>query len=264
MHKNCKPWWQTVFDQNYLKIYVDIATPEITKTQVDFLTKVLDLPKGAVILDLACGWGRHSIGLAKLDFQVIGIDFSKHFLNQARQEAKKIGVKVMFRRQDMRHLNFVNKFNAVINMFNSFGYFEKESDHLLVLKKVVKSLKPKGKFLVDLNNGLETLMKLYSNRKVNRKTGFLTNIRRHKLSTGNIALAKNEFDPVNMRWFLTRTWKENGKLRKYMSNMRLFTLPELRHLMEESGLLIEKVWGDFDYSPYNINSPRMIILAKKR
>lgn len=261
--KSKTEWWETLFDEKYLKTYVDIVTPELTKQQITFLLKRLQLKKGAEILDLACGHGRHAIELAKRGYKVTGLDFSKHFIDIAKKDAKERGIKVNFVRGDMRDLSFVNKFDAITNMFTSFGYFDDESDNELVLQKISRALKPNGKFLIDINNGIRTLARMSQEGKTDRKTGFLTNVRKDKLSNGLIVTTRDEFDPATMRWSMTRTWEEKGKPKSYRTNVRMFSPPELNNMMKRNGLRIEKVWGDFQGSPFDFNARRLVILARK-
>lgn len=259
-----KQWWEDSFDEKYTNTYVDIVTPELTKQQIAFLLKRLQLKKGASILDLACGHGRHAIELARRGYKVTGLDFSKHFIELARKDAREKKVEVDFVRKDMRGLSFVNKFDAIINMFTSFGYFDDEADNMLVLRKISRALKPNGKFLIDLNNTMRTLAVMSQRGKADKKTGLLkTAPRKDKLSNGLIVATKDEFDPATMRWSMTRTWKEKGKLKSYRTNVRMFSLPELKNMMEQNGLPVEKVWGDFQGSPFGFESRRLVVLARK-
>lgn len=258
-----KEWWETAFDEKYLKTYVDIVTPKLTTQQILFLRKNLKLKRGTKILDLACGYGRHSIALAKHGYHVTGIDASEYFTKRAKKEAERQGVKATFLTGDMRRLSYKNKFDAVINIFTSFGYFKKESDNNLVLKKISQALKPKGQFLIDLNNTPRVLMRMAQEGKINKKTGLFEDLRKDKLSNGIAVTTKHEFSASTMRWLMTRTWKEKGKIQSYQTNVRMYTLPEIKHLMEENGFRIKKIWGDFEESPLNSNAHRLIILAKK-
>jgi len=261
MAKSKKQWWETLFDEKYLNTYVDIVTPELTEKQISFLLKCLQLKKGARILDLACGHGRHAIELARRGHNVTGLDFSKHFIDIAKKDARSQGVEVSFIQKDMRKMSFINKFDAIVNMFTSFGYFDNDEDNSVVLRKVSRALKPKGKFLIDLNNTTRTLARLSQKGKINDKTGVLTNTSKDKLSSGLAVTTKHEFDPATMRWSMTRTWKERGKVKNYRTNVRMFSVPELEHLFRENDLEIEKVWGDFEGSPFGFDSPRMVVLA---
>lgn len=256
-------WWQTLFDEKYLKTYVDILNPEAAKQQVSFIIKKLNLKKGAKILDLACGHGRHAIELARRGYDVTGLDYSKHFINIARETAKKFKIDVKFVQGDMRRLSHVNKFDAVINMFTSFGYFDDENDNIKVLNKIARALKPGGKFLIDLNNAVRTIINMVEEGKKVKKTRFLTINKKDKLSNGLVVITKNEWNPATMRWSMARSWKEKGKFKSYKTNIRLFVFPELKHLLEENGLMVKNVWGDFNGSFFNFNSRRLIILAIK-
>lgn len=269
-----KEWWEGVFGEKYLKTYADIITPVKTKMQVDFLVKKLKLKKGAAILDLACGHGRHSIELAKKGFKVTGVDFSKYLIKIAQENAKNQNVDADFIRGDMRELPFKNKFDAVINIFTSFGYFNNEEDNVKVIKKISRALKPKGKFLIDLANPINLLVQLTPDKQAKKKGLLVSHIK--ELSSGIKLTTISEFNPETMVWSMKRTWKEKGKKQGYKFDMRSFTLPELRHLFKENGLIVEKVWGDFKGSPsqilrskigegkpYRFDSPRMIVLARK-
>jgi len=263
MTKSKKQWWETLFDEKYLKTYVDIITPELTKQQVSALLKLLRPKKSAEILDLACGYGRHSIELAKRGYKVTGLDFSKYFINIAKKDAKKQGVKVNFICDDMRNLSFVNKFDFVINMFTSFGYFDDESDNELVLRKISRALKPNGKFLIELNNFVSKLASALREGKIDKKNGSFIIVKKAKLSNGLIVTTRDKFNPATMRWSLTRTWKENGKVKKYKTNVRMFSPAEICSMMKRNGLRVEKIWGDLQGSPFGIDSHRLVVLARK-
>ena len=87
-----KEWWKTFFDERYLKTYtdVDIISPAATAKQIPFLIKTLRLKKGAHILDLACGYGRHAIPFAKKGYKVTGVDFSGYFIRLAKNKARQV------------------------------------------------------------------------------------------------------------------------------------------------------------------------------
>ena len=258
-----KQWWEDAFDDKYLKTYVDIVTPKMTDQQMHFLLKELDFKKNDEILDLGCGYGRHAIELAKNGYNVTGVDTSKKFIDIAKKEAQKNNVKIDFLIEDMRNLSFINKFDVIINMFTSFGYFDDESDNELVIQKIHTSLKPNGKFLIDLNNGISLLNRIMEKGGTVNKTGIITNVVKTTLSNNLTVENKEELDLLTMRWAMKRNWKEGSNLKIYKTNVRIFFLPEINAMLKRNGFLIEKLWGDFQGSEFAPGSWRLIILAKK-
>jgi SAM-dependent methyltransferase len=151
------PWFETFFGPDYFEIYRDFLTPERTASEVDGVVELLGLAPGARVLDLACGHGRHAIPLAERGFAVTGYDLSETFLGRARAEASARDVHVRWRQGDMRELPFHQEFEAVVNLFTSFGYFSDEADDLAALVRVRAALEPGGRFLIETlhREGLE-------------------------------------------------------------------------------------------------------------
>jgi len=117
-------WPIAFFDDDYLKLYAPVLTQEQTAREVSFIEASLDLPAGARVLDLACGIGRHAIGMAAHGYRVTGVDFSPRYLELAREGAARAGVGVEWQHGDMRTLSFERCFEAVYSYFTSFGYFD--------------------------------------------------------------------------------------------------------------------------------------------
>jgi SAM-dependent methyltransferase len=258
-----KQWWETLFDDKYLVTYVDRVTEETTRAQLEFLKNSLPLPSEATILDLACGYGRLSVPLAQEGYRVTGFDFSEYFLKIAQQKAKAAGLDVPFVKGDMRHLPFDSEFDAIINIFTSFGYFENEEEDLAVLKGVHRGLKGGGYFFMDFSNSPKAISWLYENGDIDRKTGELISEKTEILSNGLTVNQIERLDVGTLRWQMKRSWLEKGKKRSYRTNVRMYFLAELRQLMKEAGLSVEQVYGDFDASPYQADSKRILILSRK-
>ena len=137
-------WNEQFFRTFWPRVAPDVtaARPGMgTKAEVRFLVRLLRLPAGAKILDVPCGYGRHSIELARRGFRVTGIDISAALLAQARRAAADLGVEVEFRRRDMRRLAYRGRFDAVLNLFTSFGYFGDAGD-LEILRRFRRALRP--------------------------------------------------------------------------------------------------------------------------
>lgn len=105
---------------------------------------LLEILPGANILDLACGTGRYAIPLARRGFQVTALDLTPAYLQEGQKKAEAENLSIRWVQGDMRDIPFQDEFDAVINIFTSFGFFEEEGDHWKTLKGVVRALKPGG------------------------------------------------------------------------------------------------------------------------
>lgn len=257
-------WWEIAFDEKYLKTYVDILSARDTRATVRFLLNTVGLANDMCVLDLACGHGRHAIALGKRGVRMTGLDRSAYFLARARRQARRAGVRMQFIEGDMRTFRFRAKFDAVINLFTSFGYFASQEEDTRVLRAVARALKRKGMFLIDLNNPFRMIARSERELKGKHRAGGLIASNSERLSNGILLRRTNRIDACTLVWHLERTWKENGAEKRYEGYVRLYTLPLITHLLEEAGLTPRAVWGGFDGQAYSFQSPRLIVLATKR
>jgi len=143
-----KPWWDEMFDDDYLRAYARSLTPERTEAEAEGIRRLLPLDPGARLLDLCCGQGRHAALLAARGVRVTGLDRSRAMLRAAP------GLPGFGRvRGDMRSLPFpAGSFDAACNIFTAFGYFEEEEENRGVLREVLRVLRPGGAFLLETIN----------------------------------------------------------------------------------------------------------------
>ena len=149
-------WWRRIFNSMYLKTDADVVEDkQITNKEVDLFTEILGLEKNMVILDLACGQGRHSLELARRGFRnVNGLDRSHYLIRKAKNICTAEGLTASFKEGDARKLPYpADTFDVVMILGNSFGYFESTEDDIKILKEVFRVLKPFGKFLIDVADG---------------------------------------------------------------------------------------------------------------
>jgi len=220
--------------------------------EVDFVEKVLNLHRNSRLLDLPCGQGRHSVILAKRGYAVTGVDLSQTMLGLAKKLAAAEKVRVRFVRADMRRIRFENEFDAAINMFSSFGYFQKEADNMKALKTLNRALKPGGKLLLDLLNKDWYLERLPISGKTWWRTG------------SNYVLEEATFDKKEKGWsnhiILVPS---SGKAVHLYTYMRLYTLWEIKNFLKKYSFKIKNVYGNYRGDRFSTSSPRMIILAEK-
>src|SRR5262249_34388997 len=128
------------FGPSYFAEHVQMLSPETTLNEVNFLKESLNLEQGARILDVACGYGRHAVPLARLGCAVTGLDCNAFLLEQGKKAAAAAGVTVRWVKSDMRLMPFDGAFDVVVHLYNSFGYFDADADHQRVLDEVRRAL----------------------------------------------------------------------------------------------------------------------------
>src|SRR5262245_13296354 len=140
------------FDHLYLTFYTPWQTPDMTAREVTFILAKLSLPPGGSVLDLCCGHGRHSLGLARRGYAVTGLDRSEPALTRARAAAVAESLPVRWVSPDMRPIPFQGEFDGGLNWFTAFGLLEDDAQDQQALSAVGRALKPGGRFLLDVVN----------------------------------------------------------------------------------------------------------------
>lgn len=217
--------------------------------QVPGLLARIDLERGAV-LDLGCGPGRHSLPLARAGLEVTAIDTSEFLLDELRRRAAGEGLSLDVRREDMRDFVRPDAFDAVLVMWTTFGYFEDEADHDRVLANIVESLKPGGVLVLDLL-GLETLCRTLEPVHLTEYPDGTLLVERPVLVDHNTR--------VENEWILI----QGKQVDRAMFSHRVWSAGEIARLIEAGGLELEAIDGDLDGAPYDFESERMYVIARK-
>lgn len=245
-----------------------------TRVEVDGVELLLGLNEEAgpkIILDIPCGYGRHSIELAARGHRVMGIDLNETHLQKAVDASKERGQntfvpktgRVVFVQANM--INFIEQtapippwgslqemttgvFDCVINMFYSFGFFKTDEENEHALRSIYTSLKPGGKFLMhtDVN-----MSRVYS--------GMYKFQEERKLESGASLWIYDSYDPVSKR--IWGTWNIDGYVRAY--TVRVYTSEEFCDLCRKVGFTEFEIYADWKKTPYSETSEDMIIIAKK-
>ena len=148
MQKDTENWYTSWFDTSFYHILYKNRDHKEAGDFMENLTSFLKLPKNAEILDLACGKGRHAKYLNDLGYSVTGVDLSPKSIAFAKQFENS---SLHFKEHDMS-LPYPKKFDAVFNLFTSFGYFENEEDNLKTIQAIKTELKTNGFAVIDFLN----------------------------------------------------------------------------------------------------------------
>ncbi|HBH23072.1 MAG TPA: SAM-dependent methyltransferase [Cytophagales bacterium] len=238
-----KQWYTSWFDTPYYHILYKDRDYAEAQIFMDNLTNYLNIPEDGSILDLACGRGRHAIYLNKLGYRVTGIDLSEQNIAHAKQYEKK---DLTFEVHDMS-TPFPGVFDAVFNLFTSFGYFEDDSANLKTIKSIKQELNPAGFGVIDfMNVPFVTDHLVPQNSK--RVEGIDFNLKRH-VEDGYII--KNI------------SFSHQGKDFEFAERVKAFTLSDFEQLFQDAGVYLLDVFGDYHLGRYHPqNSQRLIMIFK--
>ena len=244
--KHDNQWFASWFDTPYYHILYKNRDYTEARLFLDNLLVEMDWPPDTHLLDLACGKGRHAIYLASKGFQVTGIDLSEQSIGHARQfETDRLS----FYAHDMRLPFKQNFFGGIINVFTSFGYFDNEQDHLDTLRHVANGLVDDGHFVLDFFNAHKVIARLQpeEQKTVDGITFKLT----RRVEEGYIIKQIH--------------FSDRGKDYQYQERVRAFTFDDFELLFQQSGLSIDRCFGDYQLQPFDpLQSDRLILIAKKK
>ena len=241
-------WFEEWFDSPlYEKLYAyrDDAEAELLANNLE---SVLPLGEYHKILDLGCGRGRHSINMARRGYKVTGIDLSEAAIQKAKKRSKNLGLDIEFLIGDMR-IPLERKFDAIINVFTSFGYFEDDDENVKVLSAMRYMLHPESKLVMDYLNANQVIRAYVPHER--GKTDDISYEITRFIEQGTIN--------KKMEFFLG----EPSKKMVYKERVKLFDLNWFEKHMEEIGIRIIQTYGDYDFGEYNqMESPRLIIIGE--
>jgi 2-polyprenyl-3-methyl-5-hydroxy-6-metoxy-1,4-benzoquinol methylase len=249
-HRSPRGWWDGYFDETFVDVYRDFLTPARTEREVDALREMVPLRAGDAVLDLACGWGRHAVELARAGCRVTGLDWSETLLERARRRAEAAGVEVEWVRGDMREIPWRARFDAVVCLYSSLGFFLSDAEDLRVLRGAREALRPEGAFV------LETMHRDQVVRDFAERDWWETN-------GGGTVWVERELDAVEgviREWTRWTRGEEAGE--KY-HEMRIRSASEWDRLLREAGLVPLEWWGDWECAPLLHTSGELIVVCRR-
>ncbi len=242
-----EPWYVAAFREEYTRVYAHRDLPSARRE----IAHVLALGAGGRVLDLCCGFGRHSLALRERGVEVVGLDLSAELLTRAADlpEAGLLAGRLL--RADARALPFAaGSFDSILNLFSSFGYFGAEGD-ARVAAEMGRVLRSGGVALLDLMNPPRVRAELVAESRSERDGTVL--VERRRLRDGGREVVKE----VSLTL-------PDGERRSWCEEVRLYELDELLALMEPRGFALVGARGDFAGAPHDAASERQIVLLRRR
>ena len=259
-----KPWFEDgggffgryyIEGDNSIEGYLSnpMVLEERTQREIDGVVKLLDLRQGDRILDCPCGYGRHSRELATRGFEVVGCDINHEMLEPALNSTRGLS-NVQFVKENMVHLEFSKEFDAVVNLFFSFGFFDSDEDNNQVLRNFYRALKPGGRFLMHTDINVPRIVsgtyKLHETRQL--KSG-------RQLEISETCDLENK--RLEGRWCLLSEDGSKQELTPYTA--AIYTLDDFTAMCEAAGFQNVRGYGDWMGTPLTSDSEDMIVVAEK-
>ena len=241
MQKDTENWFASWFDTPFYHILYKDRDYEEAVVFMKNLTQFLELKKNQTILDLACGRGRHALSLNELGFDVTGVDLSAESILYAKSFENDT---LRFDVHDMCK-PYHRKFDAVFNLFTSFGYFEKEEDNFRTISAIKANLKEGGKGVIDFMN-VHYVKENLVEREV-KKVGKIT-FHIHRYIKDGYIFKDISFEDNNENYFFTE-------------KVKALTLEEFMAYFKKAGIELLCTFGNYNLEAYNLTkSPRLILI----
>lgn len=243
MQKDIKPWYASWFDTPFYHILYQDRDEKEAAFLIKRLLNHLELTPPAKILDLACGKGRHSRYLNDLGYDVIGLDLSQQSIAYAKRYENDL---LHFEVHD-KLVPYPKKFDAVFNLFTSFGYFEDPTDNICVIENIKSSLKPNGFGVIDFMNAHKEKNSLVE-EEIKTVDGIAFHLHRY-LKDGVI------FKDIRFSFA--------GEDYHFTERVSALELNDFKAYFAQAGVELVDVFGDFNLAPFDRETSNRLILIFK-
>jgi len=243
VHLNSNPeWFAEWFNSPYYHILYKNRDDQEAAAFIERLCAFLKLTPESSILDLACGAGRHSRVLHQLGYKVSGCDLSPNSIAEAKANSS---AEIDFYVHDMR-LPLPHKYDAILNLFTSIGYFKELEDNLQVFESVSKGLNANGTFVIDFMNCNKIVREMKP---------------RYVLTIDDITFhIKKEIS--HGRILKTITFEDKGESYFFQEKVQVLTYEIFEDLLTKAGFKIKTVFGSYKLDAYDAEqSDRLILIC---
>jgi SAM-dependent methyltransferase len=241
-------WYKDWFaSEEYLNVYQHRNNEDAQKL-IDLILSEVKLPANSKILDAACGAGRHSIYLRQRGFDVVGFDLSKTLLQKAKLDSENKSIRIDLFCADLRRVYLNTKFNLIINLFTSFGYFDSDEENFFFPHVTYDLLLAGGYYILDYMNKNFVLENLIpeSNKVINNK--YIVEKRRIE----------------NNRVIKEIKIIDGDVQKQFTESVKLYNDNEIITQLKRIGFNVAKIVGDYEGNIFdNKNSQRLIIFCKR-
>ena len=239
-------WIEDWFGSDYYAMLYKHRDFKEAKSLLDNLISLLNLHSGSRVLDCGCGRGRHSVYLAEKGFETTGIDLCTNNIEPLKKYETK---NLTFYTHDIRNLFRINYYDAVLSLFTSFGYFEKDTENNKAIKSMASALKKDGWLVLDFMNAEKKSKELICDEKINIE-GIHFAIKR---------FSENGFIIKEI------TVSDKEKHLVFREKVKAYKQAELENFLTQNGIERVHLLGDYELNPFDEKkSDRLILIGRKK
>jgi SAM-dependent methyltransferase len=256
LYKPSPEWYKKIWSLDIQ----DMSWVEHTKDEIDFIVDIMELSGTERILDLACGFGRHAIELAKRGFSVVGVDITPEYIKEARRISSFGKLNTEFICADLRNISFENEFDVVLNMADgAIGYLENDEENLKIFDLIANSLKKNGKHFMNICNAEHAEMHFPK--------------RNWDIGEKELSLPEFHWDKKNRRMLYGGWSIKFGEIAKKPridelaadSSIRLYSINEIENIFRSRQMIIKDTFGNFDkYVPASHKEMQLLVYSQKK
>ncbi len=242
-------WYETFFSGINCELWEKAVSNDWTEKELSFLSDTLNLSKGASILDIPCGNGRLAIPFARKGFNVTCVDISQEFITGLTQKLKKEDLPIRVIRGNVLLIELPGTFDGAYCVGNSFGYFDYEGMKVFV-RNVAAALKPGARFIINSGMMAESILPGIPAEKVYTVEGLT-------MQVNNVYMVDDSYMISHLKY------TKNNLNEEHSYKHFVYTIGEIRRLLELFGLKIIAMYDSVDKTPYKLGSAQVYLVAEK-
>lgn len=253
-----RTWWRGFFSPLAGEIMF-APRSSVTEKEVAQVLKATRTRPPSHVLDLACGVGRHSLSFAKRGFAVTGLDYTSEYIREARAGARKARLPITFVQGDMRRLRDhfpPRRFDLVVSLFNSFGYFATRRDDMRVLKEIFRVLRPGGAVVINTLHESGVAFRLKTPMEMGREP-------LPKVFMIDRARYDRRKQETCCEWTIIDTRRAKARVWRHAFRQNVYSHAELKRMLRAAGFRFEKVWGMLSGGPFRRKSWHQTVVARR-
>lgn len=241
-------WFKDWFSSDEYNFVYSHRDKKDAKKIIDLVISSLNIKTNNYLLDAPCGSGRHLNYLISLGYNVVGFDLSLPLLIQAKNSALKDGTTPLIFRSDIRNVALKRKFDCILNLFTSFGYFPSDEENFAFPENSFQLLNKNGYFVLDyfnrdflINNLIPSSSKEYNGLMIKEK---------REIKGDRVVKSINII-------------KEN-RSKLFFESVRLYSKDYILERFSGFGYSLAQLFGDYNGSSFNEDkSQRLIMIFRK-